>query len=138
MMRFQSEVRVRSYELDSLGHVNHAVYLNYFEQARWDALEAAGYPHTSLTTGEWGVQVVRIEAEYRKECRQGQLLHILTRVEELRSASVTLSHELRRVDDGPLADPAVTATVVLVWVGKSRRPIRIPPEARRALEGFTS
>jgi len=135
MMRFQSDVRVRSYELDSLGHVNHAVYLNYFEQARWDALEAAGYSHTALTNRGWGVHVVRIAVDFRGECRHGQRLHILTRVDRLRSSSATLSHELRRMDDGPDADPAVTAKVVLVWVGKDGRPVRIPQKARRALAG---
>jgi acyl-CoA thioester hydrolase len=29
---------VRGYELDSFGHVNNAVYLNYIEQARWQIL----------------------------------------------------------------------------------------------------
>ena len=31
---------VRGYEMDSFGHVNNAVYLNYFEQARWDILRS--------------------------------------------------------------------------------------------------
>ena len=30
---------VAGYELDSFGHVNNAVYLNYLEQARWDILK---------------------------------------------------------------------------------------------------
>ena len=29
-------LEARGYELDSYGHVNNAVYLNYFEQARWE------------------------------------------------------------------------------------------------------
>jgi acyl-CoA thioester hydrolase len=33
---FEYTFSVRGYELDSYGHVNHAVYLNYFEQARWE------------------------------------------------------------------------------------------------------
>lgn len=35
---FEFKLEVRGYELDSFGHVNNAVYLNYFEQARWDIL----------------------------------------------------------------------------------------------------
>ncbi|NIP79253.1 MAG: thioesterase, partial [Gemmatimonadetes bacterium] len=31
-------VQARSYELDGFGHVNYAVYLNYFEYARYRAL----------------------------------------------------------------------------------------------------
>ena len=33
---FEYKLTVRGYELDSYGHVNNAVYLNYFEQARWE------------------------------------------------------------------------------------------------------
>lgn len=36
---FEFKLEVRGYELDSFGHVNNAVYLNYFEQARWDILK---------------------------------------------------------------------------------------------------
>ena len=33
---------VRGYELDSYGHVNNAVYLQYFEQARWEFMKDQG------------------------------------------------------------------------------------------------
>jgi YbgC/YbaW family acyl-CoA thioester hydrolase len=33
---FEYKFSVRGYELDSYGHVNNAVYLNYYEQARWE------------------------------------------------------------------------------------------------------
>jgi acyl-CoA thioester hydrolase len=33
---YEYPLTVRGYELDSYGHVNNAVYLNYFEQARWE------------------------------------------------------------------------------------------------------
>ena len=35
-MTFEYPLTVRGYELDSYNHVNNAVYLNYFEQARWE------------------------------------------------------------------------------------------------------
>jgi len=36
---FEFKLSVRGYELDSFGHVNNAVYLNYFEQARWEIFQ---------------------------------------------------------------------------------------------------
>jgi YbgC/YbaW family acyl-CoA thioester hydrolase len=39
-MTYEYNITVRGYELDSFGHVNNAVYLNYFEQARWEILRA--------------------------------------------------------------------------------------------------
>jgi acyl-CoA thioester hydrolase len=37
-MEFEYYFTVRGYELDSFGHVNNAVYLNYIEQAQWEIL----------------------------------------------------------------------------------------------------
>ena len=38
MKTFNTHIMVRGYELDSYGHVNNAVYLQYFEQARWEMM----------------------------------------------------------------------------------------------------
>ena len=39
---FAVPVRVRGYELDTQGHLNQAVYLQYAEHARWEFLLATG------------------------------------------------------------------------------------------------
>ncbi len=139
---FVSVFRVRSYELDALGHVNHAVYLNYLEQARFEALEAAGIPFQRLVKEGWGIHVVRMEVEYRAECRMGDELHVLTRAEELRNSSMTITQTLVKVDgtmdseagESPSkAVPAVQARVVAVWIGPGGRPTRIPEFVRQAL-----
>ena len=36
---YKYSVTVRGYELDSYGHVNHAVFINYLEQSRWEILK---------------------------------------------------------------------------------------------------
>jgi YbgC/YbaW family acyl-CoA thioester hydrolase len=38
-MEHEYLLEVRGYEMDSFNHVNNAVYLNYFEAARWKFLE---------------------------------------------------------------------------------------------------
>jgi acyl-CoA thioester hydrolase len=130
---FECRLRVRSYEMDAFGHVNHAVYLNYLEQARFDALSDGGLPHDEISSRGWGVYVVRVEVDYLRECFHGQELRIVTEVEEFGRASMVIRQSLFREDDGPDADPALTARVVLVWVGADGRPIRVPAEARSAL-----
>lgn len=42
LMKYSFKTDVRGYELDSYGHVNNAVYVNYTEQARWKILKDAG------------------------------------------------------------------------------------------------
>ena len=39
---FRVRVTVRGYELDTQGHLNQAVYLQYAEHARWECLRASG------------------------------------------------------------------------------------------------
>ena len=39
----ETEVQVRGYELDSFGHVNNAVYLNYLELDRWNVFYENGF-----------------------------------------------------------------------------------------------
>jgi len=126
---FTTTFRVRSYELDALGHVNHAVYLNYLEQARFDALSAGGFPVSEMAARKWGVFVVRIEVDYRKECRQGELLTVRTRVDRFRNSSMVIG----QVVEAPDGEIAVEARVVAVWTGPDGRPMRIPPEVRDAL-----
>jgi YbgC/YbaW family acyl-CoA thioester hydrolase len=121
--------------MDSFGHVNHATYLSYLEQARWDALEAGGFTSDDLRREGWGIHVVRAEVDYLKPCRQGQLLRIVTRPERLRGTSMVFSHEIHRADDEPETGPAVRANVTLVWIGTNGRPMRIPDVPRRALGG---
>ena len=142
---FESRFRVRSYELDSFGHLNHAVYLNYFEQARFDALTAGGFGLEKLAERGWAVHVVRVEVDFRREALLGQEMLVRTRVSEARSSSMTLeqvavdpTQKDRVVGEGRAlaARPDAVfaeAKIVVVWIGPDRAPIRIPPEVRTAL-----
>jgi len=127
-----SRFTVRSYELDSFGHLNHAVFLNYFEQARFDALEACGWPIQKVLDRGWAVYVVRIEVDYLAEAMWHDELVIETRVDEVRGSSMTLVQEARKPDGTATA----SARVVGVWVGANRRPMRMPKELREGLLGL--
>ncbi len=126
----ESTIRVRSYELDSFHHVNHAVFLNYFEAARFETLESVGFDPAELARREWGVHVVRVEVDYRREVRLGDRLTIRTRTEELRNTSMILEQEA--VNGSRENEVSASARVVIVWVGPDGRPMRIPEEVRDA------
>lgn len=130
----ESSFTVRSYELDSFGHLNHAVFLNFFEQARFDALEACGWPIQRVLDQGWAVYVVRIEVDYLAEVMWGDELCIRTWVEEVRKTSMTLVQSLARQD----GSVAARARVVGVWVGPNRKPMRMPDELRQGLAGLTA
>lgn len=128
-------VEVRSYELDSFGHVNHAIFLNYLEYGRFEALRQGGFPYEDLVGRGWGVYVVRIEVDYLKEARLGERLRIRTWAHSCKRSSMVLAQEIT-----PAAEPTTVlarARVTAVWVGPNRKPIRVPAEVREAM-GLTT
>jgi YbgC/YbaW family acyl-CoA thioester hydrolase len=154
MIPTPSHFRVRSYELDGLGHLNHAVFLNYFEQARFDTLEQVGMSPSELETRGWGVHVVRVEVDFRRECRQGDSLRVRTWVESMRNSSMVLRQRMDRrsteadgesagedrestgVDRQSTGEVVAEARVVAVWVRRGKGPMRIPEDVRISLNSI--
>lgn len=131
----ETAIEVRSYELDILGHVNNAVFLNWLEQARLAALEALGFGVQALIEGRWSSNVVRIEIDYRRPARFGDRLRVLTWLERLGNTSLALGHRIEREDE-PEAGPVAEARVVVVWLDAEGRPTRVPDEVRSRLAGL--
>ena len=87
-------VRVRSYELDSFGHVNNAVYLNYLEEARSEFLRQIGLSFHDFA--RLGVHLVIVEASVRyvSPARYGDEIVIAGAFTEVRPASLTIEYTL--------------------------------------------
>jgi len=131
-----SVVEVRSYELDSFGHANHAVFLNWLEYGRFEALRRAGFPYEDIMARGWGIYVVRIEVDYLREARLGERLLVRTWADGYRRSSMVLAQQI--VVEAEPALEVARARVTAVWVGTDRRPLRVPAEIRHALGGVTS
>lgn len=131
----ETVITVRSGEIDSFGHVNHAVFLHYFEHARYEALEAAGFRWPLLQENDWQIYVVRIEVDYLAQARRGDTLRVRTWAEGFRRTTMILAQEMVR-DDGPSGLTVVArARVTAVWIGPDRRPMRVPEFVRAGLAG---
>lgn len=126
-------IGVRMPELDSFGHVNHAVYLNYFEHARFTALADAGFPWGLLAEREWAIFVARIEVDYLAEAGREDQLLVRTWADSFRRTSMLLAQEMVRADDP--GTPVARARVTAVWIGPDRKPMLVPEEVRRGLSG---
>jgi YbgC/YbaW family acyl-CoA thioester hydrolase len=131
-----SVVEVRSYELDSFGHANHAVFLNWLEYGRFGALDRAGFPYEAILARGWGIYVVRLEVDYLREARLGERLLVRTWADGYRRTSMVLAQQI--VLEGDPDVEVVRARVTAVWVGPDRRPLRVPEEIRHVLGGETA
>jgi acyl-CoA thioester hydrolase len=124
--RFTVRYAVRQYELDVLGHVNNAVYLNWAEQAGIDHTEGLGFGRAwSLAQG--GAWVVREHhVTYHRPIEYGDVVAVTTIPQELGGVRGVRRTEIRREADDVLAAEIVTQWI---WVRASDgRPARIPRE----------
>ena len=127
----ETAIDVRSPELDSFGHVNHAVFLTYLEHARFKAMQQAGFLWQVLDERGWTIFVVRCEIDYLSEARRGDGLIVRTWMDSFRRTSMKFAQEIVRADD-----PGVVVTRSLVtaaWMGANRRPMRGPEGVRAGL-----
>ena len=112
--------------------MNHAVFLNYLEHARYLALEQAGFAWSSLDEYGWQIFVVRIEVDYIAEATRGDDLLIRTWADSFRRTTMVLAQEIVRADD---PDTVVArARVTAVWISPEGRPMRVPDHVREGLE----
>ncbi len=102
--RFAAYFKVRHYEMDSLGHVNNAVYLHYLEQAAYEHSAAAGFSdeRTRELGGTWIVR--RHEIEYLRPASAGDLLQVVTWAVEFKGARAFRDYAILRYE-GPASDP---------------------------------
>lgn len=72
-MNHEYVIKVRGYELDSFNHVNNAIYINYFEAARWELFHFYKYNDIEFTECiknlELHAVVVETRIKYLKELR---------------------------------------------------------------------
>ena len=134
-IEFTARWPVRIYELDSNGHVNNSVYLNWSEEIATMHAEAAGYGR-SWTRDRGGAWVVhRSQIDYRRPAVYGDVVEVKVRVELIRGARGVRRTWIRRVADGELLCEVLTEWA---WVRLSDgRPARVPVELVELTRGGT-
>ena len=124
MNRFVTRVRVRHYEMDSLGHVNNAVYLNYLEHAAIEHSEHLGFSLERYQELNGAFVLRRIEIDYRRAAVAGDWLEITTWLGQMRGPRAIRHYEICQQGEPELL---VTAEALWVWIERaSMRPQAIP------------
>jgi YbgC/YbaW family acyl-CoA thioester hydrolase len=147
---FESFFRVRFHEVDALGHVNNAAYLNYLEQAAIDHATFLGLDLQRLQALGGVFVARRHEIVFLKPTFTGDLLRVLTWLDEPRGARVDrrylVSRESLSATEVPVAgrpashdcmppQDALVAQATTEWVfaNNQGQPRRIPGEVVRLI-----
>jgi len=124
-MIHQSQLTTRSYECDSYGHVNNAVFLNYLEYARIQFLKRLPVPYSELRRRGVGFVVARICIDYKSQVGSGEALRIQTRPIQKQKVRMVFQQSIYRDRDTELV---AEAEVTWACINDQGKLIRIPPE----------
>jgi YbgC/YbaW family acyl-CoA thioester hydrolase len=126
--------RVRFGELDPYNHVNHAIYVAWFEAGRGEALDCVGMSLSAMAELGFQVVVTDLAVRYKVPGKAGDLVTVETWVSEIGGARSTWSQRITRPgpEDG-LPTVLCTAEVRAGCTNVEGRPTRMPAELRLAL-----
>ncbi len=127
--KYHFELQARGNELDSYGHVNNAIYLNYNEQARWEIFRQLGLLDTIIASGK-KIVIVENQIKYIRQVRLFDEIIVETQMEK--SAHFLLfRHLMLNKKTGKRVAKSLVKTVFL---DENDKPCDIP---QSLLETFT-
>ena len=131
MNAFVHRIEVRFRDCDPMGHTNNAVYLTYLEQTRfahWRSLWGFGTPQ--LPAGMPGVILARVECDYKRPSRYGDVLEVRLTVAEIGRSSFQYEYEILDQDGAAVLS---VRTVQVMYDYAAGKPVAIPENIRSLL-----
>lgn len=127
--RFDIELPVRYRDMDSLGHVNNAVYATYIEQARIEYVDRV----VEVRAEDLQMAMVHVDLDFNQQVTMDDdYVTVGCRVDDLGESSIHMAYQ---VDAGDEAKTAVTGeSVQVVFDGESASPV--PDAWREDIEAF--
>lgn len=114
---------VRGYELDSFGHVNNSVYLNYFEHGRWELIRDFNLAHI-IHSNNILIVVTDVHIRYMREAKLFDEIEIQTRV-VCEEPYLIFKQKLLNRQTGFALARGETKTI---FIDENRKPVDIPDE----------
>ena len=131
MSAHRFDVKVRFYELDPYGHLNHSAYIQFFETGRIELLEHVGMDLESFAARGYRFVVNRIHTSFDRPVHAGDKVTVETEIVELRRASSMWRQRLVR-DGEVVARQELRAAIT----DNDGKPVRAPADLAEALAPY--
>ena len=133
---FHCPIEVRYADLDPQGHVNNAVFLTYFEQARARYLIRLGISDNDQSFLNVGIILADARVTFLSPVFWGMDLRVGARVSRVGTKSIMMEYEL--IDDATQTRLATGATVLVAFDYRTRKSIPVPEAWRKQIYEFES
>jgi acyl-CoA thioester hydrolase len=124
------ELRVRYAETDQMGVVYHANYLVWCDMGRTDFIRRCGASYADMERGGILLAVSELSARYHAAARYDDLVRVRTSLRDVRSRMIAFDYLISNAITGIRL---VSASTVLISLGRGGKPVALPSELRRLL-----
>ena len=132
MFRFTFTIPVRYSDIDAQGHLNHARYFSFMEEARFQYMIAVGLWHPSQSFEDVGQIVAEATCAYKAPVLANQTVAIGVRTTSLGHKSMVLTYEMRV---GEMV-VATGRTVQVAYDYAAHRSMPVPAAWREKIQAF--
>jgi acyl-CoA thioester hydrolase len=103
---FEYEVLIRECHLDSFGHVNNSVYVQLYEEARWDFITKNGFGLDYVTQNQIGPVILDLQVRFKRELKNREKIIITSQTAEIISPKIMVLNQAMLKADGKVASEA--------------------------------
>ncbi|MFC7687927.1 acyl-CoA thioesterase [Ureibacillus sp. GCM10028918] len=123
-------IQVKEEDIDSLGHVNHMVYLHYLQAGRTDWFRETGLSFEKLNKRNIESVVLKLEILYRQEAKVDERLIVKTQPLRLGNTSFVFEQKILNERNEVITEATVTEVMFDLITRKSR------PVVEEIIRGF--
>jgi YbgC/YbaW family acyl-CoA thioester hydrolase len=119
--RLNAKYKIRNYHIDSYGHVNNAVYIQFLEDARTDFFDFLGFSLSYLTKQNIFIYITEINIKYLKPGYLDDIIVVTASMLKHSKIRITWLQEIFKGNE-----KLTTAAVTGAFMNKEKKPIKIP------------
>lgn len=122
MVRFEYHTKVYYKDIDKMGVVYYARYLEFFEEARTELLNSIGFNYSKIEKDGYYLPVVSAHCDYRAGANYEDEITVIITLPELPRAKVKFEYEVLRDRDNSVLVTGYTVHGFTNHDGKPTRP----------------
>jgi acyl-CoA thioester hydrolase len=129
---YEYDKTILEHHLDTFGHVNNAVYLSLYEEARWDFITKNGLGLKEILESKIGPVLLDLQLTFKSELNNREKIKIISQARtEMRNKFVMVLDQKMLKENGKVAS-TLTLSVGLMDL-KARKLMAPTPEWIKAL-----
>lgn len=103
---FVYDTQIKEHHLDSFGHVNNAIYLSLYEEARWEFITENGYGLKEVQMNKKGPVVLDVTCRFKREITNREKIKITSHTLEVVGKISKIKQQILK-EDGSVSSEAL-------------------------------